>query len=355
MRKPLTLLDVCKLIRHYIKSFIAIIVICTFVGLSAGYMKVQLSDSECRSEAVLTVSEPTGTVAAADLMPLVQAIATNVLAEDAFADSDVSFKYDLSSRSISFIAVGSTEEESVLLANAAARRTAEIASSTLTALAAQYMPDGSDMGESALPEATNGDSDASRALALEAVTFTTNDAADASSKDSSKDVLKFGIVGFFAGLFLAICVLLILDLSKTPIRGRKEVEEAFEIPVLMNAADVDPSSRLWANIQFACEGVPSSVCLVPLERVDVKSLEQQLSLAVKEAMTLDGDVCGEVRFVACRPLVENIEGAYAAHSADATVVVAMQWKDSMKQLAATLQELSLAQANVVGIALLSAE
>lgn len=349
----MTLLDVCKLIKHYIKPFIAIIVICTLVGLFAGYMKVQLNDSEYSSEAVLTISEPTGTVDAEELMPIVQAVAANVLVEDAFMDSDVSFKYDLPSRTISFTAVGPTEEESVFLANAAARRTAELTDSMLTALAAEYMPNGSDARESFLAEAVDGDSDVSRALALEAVAFTMNDAADASSKDGGKDIFKFGIVGLFGGLFLAICMVLIIDLAKAPIRGREEIEKAFEIPVLVDGSDVDPGKRLWANVQFMCDDIPSSVCLVPIEESETEGLEEQFAAAIKDDAVSGGAGPDTVKLSACKPLSKDVDAAYAAHDADVTVVVAKPWKDSMKQLTATLQELSLAQANVAGIALVS--
>lgn len=76
-------------------------------------------------------------------------------------------------------------------------------------------------------------------------------------------------------------------------------------------------------------------------------MEQQLSQAIHESGYDD------VVLSACAPLTGDVQSAYVAHNADVTVVVAKQWKDSMKQLAATLQELSLAQANVAGIALIN--
>lgn len=337
MGEPLTLLDVCKLIRHYFKSFIIIVIVFTFIGVAFGYMKVHAGNEEYSAEAVVTVSEPTGTVEAAELMPLVQAVATNVLAEDAFEKADLALTYDLNSRTVSFTAVGSTQEESVALANDAAKRTIELTDSMLTTLAAQY----------SAPSDGIIVADANRAAALESVAFAMNDASHASSKDGVKEIMKFGIFGFAAGLFLAICMVLIVDLARTPIRGREEVEKTFEVPVLVDDQAGKLGKRLWANIQFICEDIPASVCLIPVGAIGVADMEQQLSQAIHESGYDD------VALSACAPLTGDVQSAYAAHGADVTVVVAKQWKDSMKQLAATLQELSLAQANVAGIALIN--
>lgn len=333
----MTLLDVCKLIRHYLKSFIIVVIVFTLIGVAFGYMKVHAGSGEYSAEAVITVSEPTGTVEASELMPLVQAIATNVFAEDAFEEADIALAYDLDSRTVSFTAVGSTQEESIALANDAAKRTIELTESTLAALAAQYPASGDGVVAA----------DANRAAALGSVAFAMNDASAATTKDGIKEIMKFGLFGFAAGLFLAICMVIIIDLARTPIRGRDEIEKAFEIPVLVDGSDSAPGKRLWANIQFICEDAPSSVCLVPVGAVGESGMEQQLSAAIQS----DGQ--GDVKLSPCASLTEDVQAAYVAHDADVTVVVAQMWKDSMKQLAATLQELSLAQANVAGVALVN--
>lgn len=333
----LTLFNVCQLIRHFAKSFIIVVIVSTLIGVAFGYMKVHGGNEEYSAEAVVTVSEPTGTVEASELIPLVQAIATNVFAEDAFEEADIALTCNLNSRTVSFTAVGSTREESVALANDAARRTIELTESTLATLAAQYP--------------TSGDwvviADANRAAALGSVAFAMNDATAIATRDGINEVMKFGLIGFAAGLFFAVCMVIIIDLVRAPIRGRDEIEKTFEIPVLVDSLDNEPGKRLWANIQFMREEAPSSICLVPVGAVGASGMERQLSAAIQ------GDGQDDVKLFSCASLTKDIQAAYDAHGADVTVVVAQTWKDSMMQLTATLQELSLVQANVAGVALVN--
>lgn len=346
----LTLLDVLKLMRHYTKLVVAVVVACTLAGVGLDAAKADLGNAEYTAEAVLTVSEPTATVSAVELMPLTQAIATNVVAENSTDGVNISQEYDLAARTISFTAVAGSEAESVEAANGAAAQTAEETSAVLQGMADQYR------AELAAEEAggvgtsdgsmTFGLSERNRAAALEMVSFTVNDASQAASNSGKSAALKYALVGFLGGLFLAVCIVMVVDLTKAPLKGREDVEKHFDVPVL---AEGDPSSlgdRLWANVQFAVGEIPYSVCLVPIGQSVPQGLESSLGNAVMATGA------GDVSIIDCAPLDKGVATAYAARDAGVTLICATPWVDSLRQVADTLRELHLAQAKVVGIVLM---
>lgn len=358
----MTLLDVMKLVRHYAKLCVAIVVVCTLLGAALGFSKSDLGNEEYSAESVLTASELTATVSASELMPIVQATANNVIAANTQEDVSVSAEYDLVSRSITFTAVAASEVASIEAANSTALQTAEETKALLATMAEQYRARQADASE---PVAADGAvtikaSGQDRASALESVSFTINDASQAAANSGKSTLVKFALVGLLGGLFLAICVVVVIDLVKMPIKGRDDVEKAFEIPVLADEATGNFGQRLWANIQFAVDAEPQSVCLVPVGVASAQKIQQELQGAVSQrGMQLaetdaqnaarGADVC----ILACAPLAKDMTAAFAARESDATVVLAAQWQDSMGQLRDTLRELRAANAKVVGVALLA--
>lgn len=359
----MTLSEICKLIRHYVVIFSVVVLMGALIGLAFGYVNVLRSGEAFTAKAILTVSEPTGFVSADELMPLTEAVATNALAEDDFADADISLEYDLKERTLVFNAKAATKDESIALANAAAARTAELTDSILQKLAVQSWDEGetSQTQRNANEQSASlSRSDINRALALESVVFTVNDATDSSSQSGIKGMLKYGVVGLFAGLFLAICIVVVIYLVRDPVWDRDEIEEHFDVPVLVDGPSEQLGRQLWANIQFAYEGdTPSSVCLLPVAKTEIAGVEQQLSDAIlgwsldmEEAKEKGYNDSDNVVLSACAPLSEDVNAVYIAHMADVTVVVVKKWQDSMKQLADVLRQLSLAKANIAGIVLL---
>lgn len=332
----LTLLDVLKLIKHYLRLSMFVVLACALIGVAFGCMKAYVGDESYSAEAVVTVSEPTGTIEAAELMPLIQAIATNALAEDAFIGEDIALESDSATHSITFVAEAPTMDESMTLANSAAIRAIELTKSTL---AAQSFAGG---------DGYEADSDARQVTAFETVVFAMNDASQAVAKDEMKEIVRFGLFGLIGGIFLAVCFVLIIDKMKAPIRDRGLVEKEFGVPVLVEGPNDQMGERLWANVQFACEGTPSSICLIPLSDGRAQEVERQLLDAMRNSAQ-DGSA-----LTVCAPLSEDVRTIYVAHDAEATLVLARTWRDSMDRLSDALQELSLAQANVVGVALMNA-
>lgn len=350
----MTLLDVLKLVRHYIKMVVAVVVICTLAGAGLGVVKADLGNAEYTAEAVLTISEPTATVAAGELMPLAQAIATNVVAENSSDGVAVSQKYDLAARTISFTAVANSEVESVEAANSAARQTADETAALLQEMANQYRSE-IQVEESAEAKELDGAvafglSERNRAAALEMVTFTVNDASQAASNSGKSTAVKYALVGFLGGVFLALCIVIIIDLVRVPLKGRDDIEKNFDLPILAEGCAAGIGGRLWANIQFAADKAPQSICLLPVHKLVVAPIETALVGAIAKMPASSG---GEIAVEAYPALGDNMEGAYAARDADVTVLCAALWDDSLCDVADSLRELGLAQADVCGIVLVT--
>lgn len=361
----LTLLDVLKLIRHYLKLCVAIVITCALLGGIAGFSKSLMNNAEYSAEAILTVSEPTATVSANELMPLVQAVANNVVAANERDGVSITQKYDLASRSITFTAATAVEGESIRVANDVASQTAEQMRALLVETAQQYralqVPQ-SEEGAASDGGLTIGALDRDRAAALETVSFAINDASQATINSGKSTLVKFVLVGLLGGLVLAACVVIAIDLVKAPIKGRDAVEDAFGVSVLVQGHDGNFGQRLWANIQFAVDAEPQSICLVPVCNANVEAVATELQGAMgTEGIQLWTDEGakktdsgeGIISITACAPLSSDVRTAFKARQADATVVVAESWLDSMRQANETLRELSSAEAKVVGVALVT--
>ena len=90
-----------------------------------------------------------------------------------------------------------------------------------------------------------------------------------------------------------------------------------------------------------------------LERSDVRvKLVKGSPHAKKFQVTVPEDAA---IVVSCEPLDAGMGAAYIAHNADVTVLCVSEWTDSKRQLAATVQELELAKANIAGMAYLPEE
>ena len=346
----MTLLDILKLTRHYIKIVVVVVVASAMVGMGLGIVKAAFNNTEYTAESVLTVSDPTATVAAGELMPLTRAVADNVVAERSAEDVVISQRYDLASRTISFTVVSGDEAESIAAANSVAAQTAEQTAALLQEMADRYRSEitAEESVESGEFDGTVtfGLSERNRA-ALEMVSFTVNDALQAASSSDNSTAVKYGLVGFLGGLFLAICIMVIIDLAKAPLKGREDVERCFDVPVLAEGNARSLGDRLWANTQFAIGEIPHSVCLVPAAETVPQGIEESLSSAIAANGARD------VLVVACLPLGKSMDAAYVARDTDATVVCAVPWRDSLRQVADTLRELELAQAKVAGIVLIN--
>lgn len=155
--------------------------------------------------------------------------------------------------------------------------------------------------------------------------------------------LKYMLVAFLAGLFVAICIAVVLDLRKRSVKTADGAQEAVELPVLeiLPAAN---GERLLANVRFASKKDElASVQVVPVNDAEAARATCDLLAQVGDDGARDLSVAQGV------PLSESMQAAYDARKADAVVVTARQWADTLPQLESTVAELRLADVNLVGL------
>ena len=193
--------------------------------------------------------------------------------------------------------------------------------------------------------------------------------ATSASRDTPSSI-KAAVFALALGLFIALCVIILIDMIKVPIKSPEDIENTSDLPVLGAAPASDGGERLLANFLFRCDKRPSSIAVVPvgtattapvvarelaaaLERIEVRvKLVKGSPHAKKFQVNVPNDAA---IVVSCEPITMGMGAAYIAHSADATILCVSEWTDSKKQLVSTMRELGLAKANIAGIAYLPEE
>lgn len=172
---------------------------------------------------------------------------------------------------------------------------------------------------------------------------------------------------FALGLFVAICIVVLIDIAKAPIKSREDAENACELPVLGTGTSVEDGDRILANLQFACGKCPPTIAVVPIGQADSAIvISNELVNALERSSVRTRIVKGSPHarkfkvsvpedaavVVCCPPLAAGAGASYIANSSDATVLCVTEWTDSKRQLLATMRELELAKANIAGLAYL---
>lgn len=165
---------------------------------------------------------------------------------------------------------------------------------------------------------------------------------------------KYILVGLLGGLFLGVCIVVIIDLIRRPIKSVEGMQDLVELPVLEKLPATN-GERLLANVRFA-SGIDDlkRVCVVPLGDSGIadevaKMIES--AMATEKPGNADADEAVRDTFFvqACAPLSQNMSAAYESRGADAAIVVGRQWTDSLTTLETTVAELKLAGTNVAGL------
>lgn len=179
--------------------------------------------------------------------------------------------------------------------------------------------------------------------------------------------LKVACGALVLGLLTAICIVVLIDIAKAPIKSREDAESVCDLPVLGDAISAEGGDRILANLEFCCGRRPATTAIVPigdpvsatlvseelvsaLERSDVRAkLVKGSPYARKFKVSVPDDAAV---VVCCPPLSAGAGATYIANNSDATVLCVVAWTDSKRQLLATMRELRLAKANIAGIAFL---
>lgn len=179
--------------------------------------------------------------------------------------------------------------------------------------------------------------------------------------------LRVAATAFALGLFVAICIVVLIDIAKAPIKSREDAENACELPVLGTGTSVEDGDRILANLQFACGKRPSTIAVVPIGQADsAVVISNELVNALERSSVRTRIVKGSPHarkfkvsvpedaavVVCCPPLAAGAGASYIANSSDVTVLCVTEWTDSKRQLLATMREFELAKANIAGLAYL---
>lgn len=358
-------------------------VVCVSVGCAvvALLWSTCLSGRTYSAVATLEASDPSGSVTPATLNSAVSPIAKQVAASGP-ADPPVSVVDDSSAGSgiltFTFTAKGADPDRCIAAVNEAANETADMASSLFSQMNDTLNEDTEIDRERKLE--LLGLLDNSDALEdflglylaptrrFEYCSFTVVEAASVLGGGSG--AAKMGLAGLLGGILLALVVLAAIDYARRPIKGPSDIGRLTKLPVLTFPYCKSEPGYLWENIKFTWgQGAsPASVALVPVGAADVMTMGAQLAEAAREdgrnvavENCVRGDARGragiadsDLRIICCAPLRDGVEGARAAHEADATIIAVTAWRDGVRSLDEALAELKMAEANVVGVALASA-
>ena len=323
----MTLMDLFRLIRKY---WIIVVVVTLVCGGAAGvYVKVSKSAGHSATAAVVGNSQATG------LMGFAGAEGRALIGAD--SGYTVETKTETGTNTVNITVTGPNEDECIALANGIASRTC-------------------DRAVQAYKNFENPFSG-------------TVEKAEKADKVKSGGGKKYLLVGILAGLFLGICIVVIIDLVRRPVKSVEGMQDLVELPVL-EKLPAESGERLLANIRFASKKDDlARVCVVPLGD---RALADEVAALLDAAMvaevgqgpavnTSSDDGRGSAfavaeeavrdRFVvqACDSLSVGMNAAYDARGADAVIVAGRQWADSLTALESTVAELQLAGANVVGL------
>ena len=177
--------------------------------------------------------------------------------------------------------------------------------------------------------------------------FIAKDATGASA--AGMGVAKGTAIGFLFGFCVALCALVARLIRRTPVVSKSSLGGMVGCaPVLQVAENGGGGDRLWAMLEFGVDAPISSVALLPVDKANTESLSNALAAAARSDRQVPTPT-----FVACSAWCQSSAGAVSLHDADTTVVCVKRWRDSVRDVAATLNELSYMKVSVGAIALIS--
>lgn len=182
----------------------------------------------------------------------------------------------------------------------------------------------------------------------------------------SQSSTKMAALAFLIGLFVALFIVIVLDMVKAFIKSRSDIEESSGLCVLSEIPARDKGERLLANIRFVAGKTPSTIAVVPVGAsggaITCAELTNALAYSGVRANRAKADAhaqglkidqpVGTTTVIECKPLTEGMGAAYVSRDADLTVLCVTEWLDSRKVLKKVVDELSLAKAKIGGVVFL---
>lgn len=338
------------IVRRFSKSFLTIVLVFALAGGVVGAFESRNG----KASATLVISEPTGTLLAGDLIPLTTAIAENIASSANDDEVAVSIENNVTTRSIVFNVESSRGfEEAAETATAIAVQTSAEAESLFQEMSSRYSSSPTNDGEAttslnAFDQAIISNlSGKDKAAALELVSFTVISA----NKDESPSAFTA-----FAKYFLLVTGIgLIVASGVTICRGRRLVPDGASITeicglkVIADEKDGCFGERVLTTLFCSSSKPPQTIAIIALTDHDAERIEQVMGSEL-DAITLWEQ---PPIITVCNPPKRNIGNLITAHDADAVLLCATPWKDSLEATKSILDELKLVGANIAGIILAS--
>ena len=339
----MTAMELLAAAKHYWKMCMAIVAACT---LAAACVFGFVLKPQYEATSSIIVMDPSGSVSTTTLTTVV----SDCVAQYGSAEGDSSIASSVGTGAKSqtvFITVEeSSPEGAVRVANQAAQYAAEGAQDYFASLEErrQKVPAGDNNVVDGSDDPLLIQQQSERSYAF--CDFIVKDATGASA--AGVGVAKGTAIGFLLGFCVALCALVARLIRRTPVASKSSLEGMVVCaPVLQVAENGDGSDRLWAMLEFGVDASISSVALLPVDKANTEPLSNVLAAAAR----IDRQVPTPT-FVACPAWCQSSAGAVSFHDADTTVVCVKRWGDSVRDVAATLNELSYMKVSVGAIALI---
>ncbi len=198
-----------------------------------------------------------------------------------------------------------------------------------------------------------------------AFTITTNEATYA--ERISPGLLKLIAIALVLGVFLSICVLIVIDAIKKPIKSENDIVTLFDLSIIGRIPNRDRGEKLLANIRFLSEEPLNTIAVIPagltgatLTCAELTSVFEHSGVAVSRTKGnphaegfKSAALPGILTIVECPSLSEGIGSVYIAKEADITILCVREWLDSRSALSNMIDELHLAKANIIGVVYLA--
>lgn len=198
-----------------------------------------------------------------------------------------------------------------------------------------------------------------------AFTITTNEATYA--ERISPGLLKLIAIALVLGVFLSICVLIVIDAIKKPIKSENDIVTLFDLSIIGRIPNRDRGEKLLANIRFLSEEPLNTIAVIPagltgatLTCAELTSVFEHSGVAVSRTKGnphaegfKSAALPGILTIVECPSLSEGIGSVYIAKEADITILCVREWLDSRSALSNMIDELHLAKVNIIGVVYLA--
>lgn len=340
----MTVMELLAAAKHYWKMCVAIVVACT---LAAACVFGFVLKPQYEATSSIIVMDPSGSVSTTTLTTVVN----DCVAQYGSAEGDSSIASSVGtgakSQTVSITVEESLPEEAIRVANQAAQYAAEEAQNYFDSLEERrqkvLVEDNSVVDGSNESLFIQQQSERSYAFC----DFIAKDATGASA--AGMGVAKGTAIGFLFGFCVALCALVARLIRRTPVVSKSSLGGMVGCaPVLQVAENGGGGDRLWAMLEFGVDAPISSVALLPVDKANTESLSNALAAAARSDRQVPTPT-----FVACSAWCQSSAGAVSLHDADTTVVCVKRWRDSVRDVAATLNELSYMKVSVGAIALIS--